>query len=204
MSSRGTIHQSQASRVRATSLAFTESTFSRGKLSWWRHQMETFSALLVICAGNSPVSGEFPAQRPVTQSFDGFFDQRPNKGLSKQSWGWQFETHSSPLWRHSNGDVWIPDLFVGSLGQHRSENNSTANIFIYIFFKPYTHISYVDFAMSMLIVIKRFLSRWCDKSVTIWAEQNYVYVVNVMCLLIALLLSYTLQLHFWKTDVAPM
>ena len=34
---------------------------------WWRHQMETFSALLVICAGNSPVPGEFPAQRPVME-----------------------------------------------------------------------------------------------------------------------------------------
>ena len=70
--------------------------------SWWRHQMETFPALLAICAGNSTVSGEFPAQRPVTPSFDVLFDQRPNKRLSKQSWSWQFETHSSPLWRHSN------------------------------------------------------------------------------------------------------
>ena len=34
--------------------------------------METFSALLAICAGNSPATGEFPAQRPVTQSFDVF------------------------------------------------------------------------------------------------------------------------------------
>ena len=32
--------------------------------------METFSALLAICAGNSPVTGEFPARRPVTRSFD--------------------------------------------------------------------------------------------------------------------------------------
>ena len=47
--------------------------------------METFSALLVICAGNSPVPGEFPAQRPVTRNFDVFFDLRPNKLLSKQS-----------------------------------------------------------------------------------------------------------------------
>ena len=39
--------------------------------------METFSALLAICAGNSPVSGEFPAQRPVTRSFDAFFDLYP-------------------------------------------------------------------------------------------------------------------------------
>ena len=37
---------------------------------WWRHQMETFSALLAICAGDSPVIGEFPAQIPVTRSFD--------------------------------------------------------------------------------------------------------------------------------------
>ena len=48
--------------------------------------METFPALLAICAGNSPVLGEFPAQRPVTQSFDVFFDLRLNKRLSKQSW----------------------------------------------------------------------------------------------------------------------
>ena len=69
---------------------------------WWRHQMETFSALLAICAGNSPVSGEFPAQRPVTRSFDVFFDLRLNKRLNKQSSGWWFETLSRPLWRHSN------------------------------------------------------------------------------------------------------
>ena len=39
-----------------------------------RHQMETFSVLLTICAGNSPVTGEFPAQRPVTRSVDVSFD----------------------------------------------------------------------------------------------------------------------------------
>ena len=38
--------------------------------------METFSVLLAICVGNSPVPGEFPAQRPVTQNFDVFFDLR--------------------------------------------------------------------------------------------------------------------------------
>ena len=64
--------------------------------------METVSALLGICVGNSPVPGEFPAQRPVARSFDVFFDLRLNKRLSKQSWGWWFETLSSPLWRHCN------------------------------------------------------------------------------------------------------
>ena len=38
--------------------------------------------------GNSPVTGEFPAQRPATRSFDVFLDQRLNKRLSKQSWCW--------------------------------------------------------------------------------------------------------------------
>ena len=44
--------------------------------SWptWRHQMETFTALLALCAGNSPVTGEFPVQRPVTRSVDDLFD----------------------------------------------------------------------------------------------------------------------------------
>ena len=64
--------------------------------------METFSALLAICAGNSPVTGEFPAQRPVTRSFDVFFDLRLNKRLSKQLWGWWLETPSHPLRRHCN------------------------------------------------------------------------------------------------------
>ena len=47
--------------------------------------------------------GEFPAQRPVTRSFDVFFELRLNKRLSKQSWDWWFETLSRSLWRHCNG-----------------------------------------------------------------------------------------------------
>ena len=47
-------------------------------IPWWRHQMETFSALLAICAGNSPV----PAQR------------------------W-FKTLSCPLWRHYTDPAWL-------------------------------------------------------------------------------------------------
>ena len=74
--------------------------------SWWRHQMEAFSALLALCAGNSPVPGEFPAQRPVTRSCDVFLDLRLNKRLSKQSWGWWFETQSGSLWRHCNADAY--------------------------------------------------------------------------------------------------
>ena len=56
-----------------------------------RHRMETVSALLVLCAGNPPVIGEFPSQRPVTWSFDVFFDLRFNKLLIKSILRW-FET----------------------------------------------------------------------------------------------------------------
>ena len=65
----------------------------------WR---QTFSAILALCAGNSPFTGEFPAQRPVTRSFGVFFNLRLNKGLSKQSRGWWFETSCYSLWRHFN------------------------------------------------------------------------------------------------------
>ena len=81
--------------------------------------MEIFSALLAICAGNSPVPGEFPAQRPVTRGFGVFFDLRLNKRLRKQSWGWWFESLSRPLWCHCNvagyyqgNTIWRISLFL--------------------------------------------------------------------------------------------
>ena len=85
--------------------------------------METFSASLAICAGNSPVTGEFPTQKSVTRSFDVFFDLRLNKRLSKQSWGWWLETSWCTLWRHCNELTgrytrckWLRDP------KHRTEN----------------------------------------------------------------------------------
>ena len=58
-------------RVRSTRGSGTTRRRGRGGLqtavpakwkwkSWWRHQMETFSALLAICAGNSPLTGDSP------------------------------------------------------------------------------------------------------------------------------------------------
>ena len=66
----------------------------------WRHQMETSSMLLALRAENSPATGEFPAQRPVTRSFDVFFDLRLNKRLSEQQWRCWFETLLRSLWRN--------------------------------------------------------------------------------------------------------
>ena len=84
--------------------------FGITEVPWWRHQIKTFSAFLAVCAGNSPVPGEFPAQRPVPRSFDVLFDLSLIKRLSKHSRGWWFETLSRPLWRHRNaslGYTWL-------------------------------------------------------------------------------------------------
>ena len=75
-----------------------------------------------FCAGNSPVSGEFPSQRPVTRSFDEFFDLRLNKQLSKQSKRRWFETQSRSLWRQCSvllmpeqlGSGYIWSVWLGS------------------------------------------------------------------------------------------
>ena len=59
-------------------------------------------SLQALCAGNSPVTGECPSQRPVTRSFDIFFELHLNIRLSKQSRCQWFETPLRSLWRHSN------------------------------------------------------------------------------------------------------
>ena len=92
-----TLHRQRRAYINRTAIYF--------EFTWigWHHQMVAFSALLALCVGNSPVTGEFPSQRPVTQSFDVFFDLRLNKGFSKQWRRWRFETPLRLLWRHCNG-----------------------------------------------------------------------------------------------------
>ena len=80
-------------------------------MTWWLHQMETFSALLALWDGNPPITGGFPSQRPVTRSFDVFFELRLNKRFSKQSRRRWFETPSRSLWRHSNDSDGMPISF---------------------------------------------------------------------------------------------
>ena len=101
--------------------------------SWWRHQMETFSALLVICAGNSPVTGEFPAQRPLTRSNDIFFELRLNKRLGKQHWGWWFEMPLRPLWRHCN-----------EINKNQPLNNSTVLLVHVIVYNTSNRVHYTQ------------------------------------------------------------
>ena len=94
--------------------------------------METFSAMLTLCAGNSPVTGEFPAQGPVTWSFDVFYDLHLNKRMSKivrlarpvqQADLWQFieklEVHLL-LYEHYGGDlISLSSGITGELPQCR-------------------------------------------------------------------------------------
>ena len=67
--------------------------------------------------------GEFPTQRPVTRSFDVFFDLRHNKPLSKQPWGWWCETLSRSLWRHRNVShcQWTNPESYGKIDQQQLE-----------------------------------------------------------------------------------
>ena len=69
--------------------------------------------------------GEFPTQRPVTRSFDVYFDLRPNKWLSKQSWGWWFETLSCSLWRHRN-------VLIGHSLRDKLQWNLKRNTYMFI------------------------------------------------------------------------
>ena len=78
------------------------------QMPWWRHQVETFSALPALSEGNQPITGEFPSQRPVTRSFDSLFDLRLNKRLSQQWRRRWFETPSHSLWLHCDGVIACP------------------------------------------------------------------------------------------------
>ena len=98
-----------------------------------------------LCAGNSPVTGEFPALRPVTRSFDVLFDMRLDKRLSKQSCGWWFETPSRPLWRHSNGSTPIPRPYGQSLGCAMIVNTFGGNDQVRIGLRCRTHTLWVSF-----------------------------------------------------------
>ena len=104
-----------------------EATHMTGPVTtWWRHQMETVSVLLATFAGNSPVTGKLPAQMPVTLSFDVFFDLRLNKRLSKQSWGWLFETPWRPQWRHCNDSSSDGLVYIDGLVQGRRNPSALA------------------------------------------------------------------------------
>ena len=91
-------------------------------VTWQRYQMEAFSALLVLCAGNSPVTGEFPAQRPVRRSFDVSLIY---------AWinSWVNNREAGDLRRHrANYDVMVMNWTLGNI--FRCNSNQKEMLFI--------------------------------------------------------------------------
>ena len=93
-------------------------------LSWWRHQIETFSALLAFVRGIHRIHRWIPvSQRPVKRCFDVFFDLCMK--LSKQWWDWWFETPSCSLWRHcyveAGANIGDIDVFPSARGGNVSK-----------------------------------------------------------------------------------
>ena len=85
--------------------------------SQWRHQMKTFSALLVLCVGNSPVTGDFPSPRPVTRSFVCIFYLRMNKRLGKNRDADDLRRHRAQ-WQFCNQDMGVLSKF----SYHNNDN----------------------------------------------------------------------------------
>ena len=128
-----------------------------------------------VTAGKSPVTGEFPSHRPVTRSFDVFFDLRLNKRLSKQSRRRWFGTPSRSSWRHCNvvpnsdpviraavGSfgvqcVTLVQFWIGEIGGFRALWKKWPQIWHTVLpWLPFLEIIYIYIALSDS------LSLWCQ------------------------------------------
>ena len=144
--------------------------------------MEAFSALLALCAGNSPVSDEFPAQRPVTRSFDVFFDLRLIKRLRKHSRGWWFETLSRPLWRHCNETATLGFIIIFYHYFYYFQYIIHGDPFSYALFKPQCPVRTWEYhKMHAYIVYNK----------SMWTTQNLILVVTISIHV----LEYALKVH---------
>ena len=104
--------------------------------SLWRNQMEKFCALVVLREGNSPVTVEFPSQRPMRQGF-GLFDLRLNKRLSKPSSRWWLDTPSRSVWNHCN----VVFSMIYTIKCARKKYCKNACVFMYLFYiAQYTYM----------------------------------------------------------------
>ena len=99
--------------------------------------------------------GEFPTQRPVTRSFDVLFDLRLNKRLSKQPWGWWFDTPSWSLWRHCDALKY----FEQCIWCQRDMDTFSALLFlnggIHPFPMDFPHIGFMIWSFDVFSVVGR-------------------------------------------------
>ena len=116
--------------------------------------------------------GEFPTQRPVTRSFDVFFDLRPNKRLSKQWRGWWFETLSRPFWRHRNG---------GACCQYPEGPCLNSECAIYMLIDRYMNVYSFDFTI-LLPHQTPILMTDTVQPVSIWTIVHKILELNTTCI----------------------
>ena len=118
--------------------------------------METFSALLGICAGNSPVPGEFPAQRSVTRSFDVFLICFwINAWVNNREAG-DLRRYRAPLWRHSNVYATGGELHNGFNGLLKSFATDSVRFLQLILDREHTGDEWVQ-KMTSIICNHRFM-----------------------------------------------
>ena len=107
-------------------------------ISWWRHPIETFSALLAICAGNSPVNSPHKGQWRGALMFSLICVWIY---WLKHSWGWWFETPSRQLWRHCN--VISPSF------QYRGSHYEDRTAYVHY---RWTHLFYICVSPACVII----------------------------------------------------
>ena len=114
----------------------------------------------------------FPAQRPVTRSFDVFFDLRLNKRLWKQSWGRWFETLSRPLWRRCNGKL-DSKRRCGLQPSSFDEKGCVSEALSYVCWSTPTHVT-LEAKLASFILVRRvnkvLLAGW--KTVLLCSDQT--------------------------------
>ena len=166
--------------------------------SWWCHQMEICSALLALCAGNSPVTGEFPLQRPVMRSFDVSLDLHLNRQFSKQLRHWSFEMPSRSLWHHSN------DATPGTLRHSGSVNALPCVTDHHTSYVPTTcievnlnwfHIKNVSCEQDQRLLW------WADFAKKLSAAKMSSAKWQLFCLSLSVLTHWGWVTHMWVNDL---
>ena len=99
--------------------------------------MEAFSALLSLCAGNSPATVNSPHRGQWRGTLMFFFDLRRNKRFSKQPWGWWFKTPSWSLWRQCNEQNVLLTL-------------TSMSLYIYMHIDPY--VLYISMCICIYVI----------------------------------------------------
>ena len=130
-----------------------------------------FRVTVPLC-GEFTGPGEFPTQRPVTRSFDVLFDLRLNKRLSKQPWGWLFETPSWSLWRQRN-------VYWSGYGQLYGSSFVKITVWRVLMTSLLSQNNYyqtdrIESCKNIFIVYihpSKIISRNCDTAMLVWAEM---------------------------------